>query len=75
MAFLSVATQGFASSGPGEAAHTGGWLLLDLVFADQAHAAAVLWGLGPDAEVVDPQTLRRTLADRAEQTRRRYDEG
>lgn len=56
----------------GEAADTGGWLLLDLVFADPRHAAAVLWDLGPDAQVIQPQTLRDTLASRAEQTLRQY---
>ncbi len=59
----------------GEAAATGGWLLLDLLFADHQHAAAVLWGLGPDAEVVHPQTLREALAARAQQTLSRYGEG
>lgn len=56
----------------GEAADTGGWLLLDLIFADQQHAAAVLWGLGPDAQVVYPEALRDVLAVRAEQTLHRY---
>jgi len=57
-----------------EAADTGGWLLLDLVFADQQHATAVLCSLGPDAEVVHPQALRDALAGRARQTLSRYDE-
>lgn len=55
-----------------ETADTGEWLLLDLVFADQPHAATVLWSLGPDAEVIDPQPLRDTLTARAEQTLRQY---
>jgi len=32
----------------------------------------VLWDLGPDAQAIQPQTLRDTLADRAEQTLRQY---
>jgi len=56
----------------GEAADTGGWLLVDLVFADPHHAETVLWGLGPDAQVIQPHTLRDTLARRAEQTLRQY---
>lgn len=56
----------------GEAADTGGWLLLDLLFGDPQHAAAVLWDLGSDAQVIQPQTLRDTLASRAEQTLRQY---
>lgn len=58
----------------GEAADTGGWLILDLVFADESHAAAVLWSLGPDAEVIHPRTLRNALTDRATQTFRRYEQ-
>ncbi len=57
-----------------EAPDTRGWLLLDLVFADQQHAAAVLWGLGPDAQVISPRTLRDTLATRAQRTLDRYRE-
>lgn len=55
-----------------EAPHAGGWLLLDLVFADRRHAASALWALAPDAEVVHPQALRDSLGERAEQTRHRY---
>ena len=55
-----------------EAPHAGGWLLLDLVFADRRHAASALWALAPDAEVVHPQALRDSLGERAEQTLHRY---
>ncbi len=55
-----------------EAADSGGWLLLNLTFADQHHAAAVIWSLAPDAEVVEPATLREQLIARAEQTLRHY---
>jgi len=58
----------------GEAADTGGWLVLDVAFADQQHATAALWGLAPDVEVVHPQVLRDALATRAQQTSSRYDE-
>lgn len=58
-----------------EAADTDGWLLLDLVFADEPHATAVLWSLGPDAEVIDPQPLRDALTARAEHTLHRYRPG
>jgi len=42
-----------------------GWTTVDLVFADHAHAAGVLWGLGPDAAVLTPADLRAELAERA----------
>ncbi|MGI8576421.1 MAG: hypothetical protein ACR2KG_00555 [Nocardioidaceae bacterium] len=32
----------------------------------------MLWGLGPDAQVIQPPALRDTLADRAEQTLHQY---
>lgn len=51
---------------------TGGWLLLDLNFADQQHATTVFWHLGPDAEILTPQSLREALIDRTEQTLHRY---
>ena len=41
------------------------WTTLDLVFADHAHAAGVLWGLGPEATVLAPAGLRDELAARA----------
>jgi predicted DNA-binding transcriptional regulator YafY len=47
------------------AAPDDGWATLDLVFADRAHAAGVLWGLGPDATVLDPADLGTQLAERA----------
>lgn len=55
-----------------ETAGTDDWLFLDLVFADQRHAAAVLWSLAPDADVVQPSALQDALTTRAEQALRQY---
>ncbi|QWF83349.1 helix-turn-helix transcriptional regulator [Amycolatopsis sp. CA-230715] len=51
---------------------SGGWLLLEVEFADLVHAESVLWGLAPDAEALAPAELRRALADRANATAGRY---
>ena len=42
-----------------------GWTTVDLVFADRAHAAGVLWSFGPDATALTPADLRAQLAERA----------
>jgi len=55
-----------------ESPDTEGWLLLDLVFGDEQHAHAVLWGLAPDVEVLHPPGVRDVLAARAERTARSY---
>lgn len=52
----------------------GGWLELEVRFGDLAHAVAVLWSLGPDAEARTPPELRSVLAERARATARRYEE-
>ncbi|MHA6785608.1 helix-turn-helix transcriptional regulator [Pseudonocardia saturnea] len=52
----------------------GGWLDLDVRFGDLAHAVAVLWSLGPDAEARTPPELRSALGERARATARRYEE-
>ncbi len=49
-----------------------GWLHVDAEFADEGHAAQMLWSLAPDAEVLAPASLRATLAARATATAARY---
>lgn len=49
-----------------------GWLQVDLDFADPAHAEAILWSLAPDAEVLEPSSLRAALAARAVATAARH---
>ncbi|TQM15722.1 helix-turn-helix transcriptional regulator [Pseudonocardia kunmingensis] len=49
-----------------------GWLRLELDFGGLDHAVAMVWALGPDAEVLGPPQLRAALAERAEATARRY---
>jgi predicted DNA-binding transcriptional regulator YafY len=61
VAGAALAVEGTADPPPGD----DGWTTLDLVFADRAHAAGVLWGLGPEATVVTPAELRAQLAGRA----------
>jgi predicted DNA-binding transcriptional regulator YafY len=50
----------------------GGWLRLEIEFADPGHAEGVLWSLGPDAEALGPEALRAALAARAAATAARY---
>jgi predicted DNA-binding transcriptional regulator YafY len=45
-----------------------GWLHVDAEFADEGHAAGVLWSFAPEAEVLAPPSLRATLAARAAET-------
>ena len=45
---------------------------VEIGFGGLGHAVHVLWGLGPDAEALDPPELRAALADRAAATARRY---
>ncbi len=59
-AALAAAAIAVEDEGDGDGATT-----LDLVFADRAHAAGVLWSLGPDATVLAPAELAAQLADRA----------
>lgn len=52
-----------------------GWLRLEIDFAGLDHALAVVWALGPDAEVLDPRPLRVAVAERAAATAARYGSG
>ncbi|WP_345606144.1 helix-turn-helix transcriptional regulator [Pseudonocardia adelaidensis] len=49
-----------------------GWLRLEIDFGGLDHALALIWALGPDAEVVGPQPLRAAVAERAAATAARY---
>jgi predicted DNA-binding transcriptional regulator YafY len=49
-----------------------GWLRVELDFGGLDHAVAMVWALGPDAEVLAPAPLREALAERAAATARRY---
>ncbi|MEU9720158.1 WYL domain-containing protein [Streptomyces sp. NPDC047976] len=49
-----------------------GWVRLELTFQDARHAQWALWQLGPDAEALDPPSLRRALHDRAATLATRY---
>jgi predicted DNA-binding transcriptional regulator YafY len=49
-----------------------GWLYAEAEFADEGFASHVLWTLAPDAEVLEPASLRATLAARAAETAGRY---
>lgn len=50
-----------------------GWLRLEIVFGDDAHACAVLWAMGDDAEVLAPEGLRDLLRSRALRMVDRYE--
>lgn len=52
-----------------------GRVLLQLAFDDLRHAVWALWPLDTDAEVLEPETLRRALAERAAELVRRYGDG
>jgi predicted DNA-binding transcriptional regulator YafY len=52
-----------------------GWLRVEAGFAGLDHALAVVWSLGPDAEVLGPQRLRSAVAARAADTAARYGAG
>jgi predicted DNA-binding transcriptional regulator YafY len=49
-----------------------GWLRVEIDFGGLDHALAMIWALGPDAEVVAPQPLRAAVAERASATAARY---
>jgi predicted DNA-binding transcriptional regulator YafY len=49
-----------------------GWLRVEVDFGGRAHALAMIWALGPDAEVLQPESLRAALAERAAATAARY---
>ncbi len=49
-----------------------GWLRLELTFSELGRAEGVIWNLGPDVEVLAPETLRAAIAGRAEATAARY---
>jgi predicted DNA-binding transcriptional regulator YafY len=49
-----------------------GWLRVEIDFGGLDHALAMIWALGPDAEVLGPQPLRVALAERAAATVARY---
>jgi predicted DNA-binding transcriptional regulator YafY len=66
-ALLRTARQVIAQQADGD-----GWLRVEVVFAGLDHALAIVWGLGPDAVALAPESLRTALADRAEATAARY---
>jgi predicted DNA-binding transcriptional regulator YafY len=49
-----------------------GWLRVEVDFGGRAHALAMIWALGPDAEVLGPESLRAALTERATATVARY---
>ena len=49
-----------------------GRLLLRAGFQDHRHAVWAMWQLGTDVEVLEPDSVRAALRDRAEQITRRY---
>ena len=49
-----------------------GWLRMEIDFGGLDHALAMIWALGPDAEVLGPQPLRAAMAERAAATAARY---
>jgi predicted DNA-binding transcriptional regulator YafY len=49
-----------------------GWLRIELDFGGLDHALAMVWALGPDAEVLGPPELRAATAERAAATAARY---
>jgi predicted DNA-binding transcriptional regulator YafY len=61
LAAAALAVEAPADPGPAD----DGWTTVDLVFADRAHAAGVLWSFGPDATALAPADLRAQLAERA----------
>ena len=50
-----------------------GRLVLEVVYQDAEHAAWALWRLGPGAEALAPQSLRRALHARAKAFAAQYD--
>ena len=55
-----------------ERADGDGWLRVEIGFGGLDHALAVVWALGPDAEVLEPAELRAALRERARATAARY---
>jgi predicted DNA-binding transcriptional regulator YafY len=49
-----------------------GWLRVEVDFGGLDHALAMVWALGPDAEVLGPEPLRAALVERAAATAARY---
>jgi predicted DNA-binding transcriptional regulator YafY len=49
-----------------------GWLRVEIDFGGLDHALAMVWALGPDAEVLAPESLRLAVAERAAATAARY---
>lgn len=49
-----------------------GWVRLDVVFDDLRHAVWAVWQLGVDAEVVEPDTLRQVVSERAQRVAALY---
>ena len=58
-----------------EHADRAGWVRLEIDFGGLDHALAMVWALGPDAEVLDPEPLRLALVERALATAARYGTG
>ncbi len=61
-----------ARGGQLEGTEPDGRLLLQLAFDDLRHAVWALWPLDTDAEVLEPEIVRRALAERAAELVRRY---
>lgn len=49
-----------------------GWVRLDVTFEDLRHAVWAVWQLGPDAEVLAPNSARGAMYERAEALAARY---
>ena len=49
-----------------------GWVRLEVVYQDSQHAEWALWQLAEDVDVVGPESLRRSLRDRAASIAARY---
>jgi len=52
-----------------------GWLRVEIDFGGLDHALAMVWALGPDAEVLGPEPLRAALVARVAATAARYGAG
>lgn len=57
----------------GEEVEDDGWLRLEVTFQDQRHAEWAVWQLGADAEALEPQWLRTSLSNRANDVARHYE--
>ncbi|HET6711216.1 helix-turn-helix transcriptional regulator [Amycolatopsis sp.] len=55
-----------------EEAEASGWLRFEVTYQDAWHAEWALWQLGPDAEALEPESLRTALRERAAAIADRY---